>query len=270
MSILTEKHILVVGDETNQISKIEAALVTYGATITTATCEEIDSKQIESKDVDLILLNHLHNGSHCRDMLNSLRETSALKVIPVFALVENDQEHIGDALMLGAADYIVPGEDVHQVIEKMKVVFGDSVPLDTGASVINLTTTNVAADGEGIRVFTVEDDTLLRNLLAIKFEKSNVPFEIADDGEDIVNKLKAFRPQIVIMDLMLPGRDGFELLEDIRADKSTAEIPVIIFSNKDSSEDRRRAAELGAKGFYFKAMTDLSDLMATIEKHAKR
>jgi DNA-binding response OmpR family regulator len=128
----------------------------------------------------------------------------------------------------------------------------------------------VAADGEGIRVFTVEDDTLLRNLLAIKFEKSNVPFEIADDGEDIVNKLKAFRPQIVIMDLMLPGRDGFELLEDIRADKSTAEIPVIIFSNKDSSEDRRRAAELGAKGFYVKAMTDLSDLMATIEKHAKR
>jgi DNA-binding response OmpR family regulator len=119
-------------------------------------------------------------------------------------------------------------------------------------------------------VFTVEDDSLLRNLLASKFEKSKVPFEISSDGEDLINKLKVFRPQIVVLDLMLPGKDGFELLEEIRADADTAEIPVIIFSNKDSSDDRKRAAELGAKGFYVKALTDLSDLMVTIEKHAKR
>jgi DNA-binding response OmpR family regulator len=270
MSILTEKHILVVGDETNQISKIEAALITYGATITSSTCDQTDTQKLETEHIDLILLNHLHNGSHCRDMLDSLRQTSTFKVIPVFALVENDQEHIGDALMLGAADYIVPGEDVHEVIEKMKIVFGDSAPLATTASVIDLTTNSVSDDGEGIRVFTVEDDCLLRNLLASKFEKSKVPFEISSDGEDLINKLKVFRPQIVVLDLMLPGKDGFELLEEIRADADTAEIPVIIFSNKDSSDDRKRAAELGAKGFYVKALTDLSDLMVTIEKHAKR
>jgi DNA-binding response OmpR family regulator len=270
MSILTEKHVLVVGEETNQISKIEAALITYGATITSSTCEETDAEKIESEHIDLILLNHLHDGAHCRDMLDSLIKLNLLKAIPVFALVENDQEHIGDALMLGAADYIVPGEDVHNVIEKIKVVFGDSAPLGSSSSAIDLTPTNVSADGEGIRVFAVEDDSLLRNLLAIKFEKSHVPFEISGDGLDLNTKLKAFRPQIVILDLMLPGKDGFELLEEIRADADTADIPVIIFSNKDSAEDRKRASELGAKGFYVKALTDLSDLMKTIEQHAQR
>lgn len=269
MSILTDKHILVVGDQTNQISMIEAALITYGATITSATCEDTNANKIEADHIDLILLNHLHNGTHCRDMLESLRQSNMLKTIPVFALVANDQGHIGDALMLGAADYIVPGEDVHQVIEKIKVMLGDNTLHEAGAAAIDLTPTNVSADGEGIRVYAVEDDTLLRNLLAIKFEKSNVPFEISADGEDLVNKVKAFHPQVVILDLMLPGKDGFELLEELRADQQTAQIPVIIFSNKDSVSDRKRADELGAKGFYVKAMTDLSDLMNTIELHAK-
>ena len=269
MSILTEKHVLVVGEETKQISKIEAALITYGATITSATCEETDANKIKSEHIDLILLNHLHDGAHCRDMLDSLRNVHCLKTIPVFALVENDQQHIGDALMLGAADYIIPGEDVHQVIEKIKVVFGDT-STQGNSTAIDLTPTNVSADGEGIRVFAVEDDSLLRNLLAIKFEKSNVPFGISGDGLDLNTKLKAFRPQIVILDLMLPGKDGFQLLEEMRADAATAEIPVIIFSNKDSADDRARAAELGAKGFYVKALTDLSDLMETIEEHAQR
>jgi len=269
MSILTEKHVLVVGEETDLICKIEAALVTYGATITSSTCESTQVTSIQTDQVDLILLNHLHGGAPCKEMLSSLQQANALKAIPVFVLVENDQEHIAEALMLGAADYIVPGEDVHQIIEKIKSIFGDSSNL-TGAAAIDLTPTNISADGQGIRVFVVEDDSLLRNLLAIKFEKSNVPFEISGDGVDLNTKIKAFKPQLVILDLMLPVKNGFELLADIRADEAIADMPVIIFSNRDSSEDRKRAQQLGAKGFYVKALTDLSDLMNTIEEHAKK
>jgi len=267
MSILTKKHILVVGEETSQISKIEAALITYGATITSSTCDQVDIDTIKAADIDLVLLNHLHDGIHCRTMLDILRGSSLFKSIPVFALVEDDQKHIGDTLMLGAADYIVPGEDVHQVIEKMKVMFGDTTNLGSEPA-IDLTPTPVTSEGNGVRVFVVEDDSLLGNLLAIKFEKSNVPFEISVDGVDLVPKLKAFKPQIVILDLMLPGKDGFELLQEIRNDPQTADLPIIIFSNRDSSDDRKRAEELGAKGFYVKAMTDLSDLMRTIERFA--
>ena len=69
---------------------------------------------------------------------------------------------------------------------------------------------------------------------------------------------------------MLPGRDGFELLREIRADATITDMPVIIFSNRDTPEDRAAAQELGVKGFYIKALTDLTELMATLEKFAKR
>lgn len=269
MSILTEKHILVVGEETNQISKIEAALITYGASITSSTCEETDADKIESEHIDMIILNHLHDGTHCRDMLDSLKQAKFDKAVPIFALVENEQHHIEDALMLGAADYITPGEEVHNVIEKIKIVFGEGSSAGD-ATAIDITPAKVSGTGEGIRVFAVEDDALLRNLLATKFQKSNVPFEVDEDGQNLIKKLKAFRPQIIILDLMLPGKDGFELLTEIKADPATQGIPVIIFSNKDSQEDRNRAEELGAVGFYVKAMTDLTELMDTIETKANR
>jgi DNA-binding response OmpR family regulator len=66
---------------------------------------------------------------------------------------------------------------------------------------------------------------------------------------------------------MLPGEDGFDLLKKIKSNPATAAVPVLIFSNKDSQEDRKLAAELGATGFYVKAMTDLSELLDIINRN---
>lgn len=267
MSILTDKHVLVVGEETNQISKVEAALITYGATITSTTCDLVDADKIISQGIDLVLLNHLHEGSHCRTMLQKLQQADMGQGIPVFALVQNDQAHINDAFMLGAADFITPSEDPHQIVEKMKTIFGESSHM-TGSTAIDITPSQPTG-GDGIRVFVVEDDPLLRNLLAVRFEKSNLPFDLAPDGEDAVERIKAFHPQIVILDLMLPGKDGFTILKEIK-ESDVSDVPVIIFSNKDSQTDRKQAEQLGAAAFYVKAMTDLSELINVIERYAKR
>jgi len=68
---------------------------------------------------------------------------------------------------------------------------------------------------------------------------------------------------------MLPGRSGFEVLTEIKNDKKLSDVPVVVFSNRDGQEDRQKASELGAKGFYVKAMTDLSELIETIESLTK-
>jgi DNA-binding response OmpR family regulator len=68
---------------------------------------------------------------------------------------------------------------------------------------------------------------------------------------------------------MLPGKNGFELLAEIREDGQFKDTPVIIFSNRDSQEDRRKAKELGAAAFHVKAMTDLAELVTTIENLVK-
>jgi len=266
MSVLTGKHILVIGDETEQISKVEAALITYGADITSATCENADPNSIATQGADLILINHLHEGVHCRHLLEKL-QGDHIDNVPVFALVQPDDAHINEAFILGASDYITPNEDVHNVVEKMKLMLGGSSISPQKASIdITPTATN---NTEGIRVFAVEDDPLLRNLLAVKFEKSGLPFQVAEDATGVVDKVLAFQPQIVILDLMLPGASGFDVLQDLK--KSAAkDIPVVVFSNKDTQVDRARAEELGAEAFYVKAMTDLSQLIGVIEKHASQ
>lgn len=265
MSILTGKHVLVVGEETDQISKIEAALITYGADIATTTCETADPSKIKEEHTGLILINHLHNGIHCKDLLSSLREAPETKKIPVCALVQPDQAHIAEVLMYGASDYFTQTEDVHSVINKIKATLG-AEPSHNHQSAIDISNPE-SSTTKGTRVMVVEDDPLLQNLLAIRFEKSGFDFQMASDGADLNAKIAKFKPQIVILDLMLPGEDGFELLAAIKKQPDIADIPVLIFSNKDSQEDRAQATTLGAKGFYVKAMTDLSELLDIIDEH---
>lgn len=259
---------MVIGDETAQITKIEAALITYGSDIATSTCESANPGQISTEHTGLILINHMHEGKHCTDKLKAIRENEATKAIPVLALVPNDQVHIAEVLLLGASDYFILGEDVHSVVDKIKRALGDS-QLAEHHSVIDISSIEPDSQ-EGTRVFAVEDDPLLQNLLATRFEKSRLVFEMASNGEGLVEKVEAFKPQIIILDLMLPGEDGFDLLKKIKSNAATASVPVLIFSNKDSQEDRKLAAELGATGFFVKAMTDLSELLEIINTYKSR
>lgn len=265
MSILTGKHVLVIGEETDQITKIEAALITYGADIATTTCSAVETATINAEHTGFIIINHTHANDHCKNTLTILRNALETKEIPLLVLVPNKQSNIAEVLLLGASDYFVPGEDVHTIVDKIKRILGDS-ELSEHHSVIDISSVEIE-EQVGTRIFAVEDDALLQNLLATRFEKSGLTFEMASDGVDLVEKVAKFKPQIVILDLMLPGEDGFALLKKLKSTGATASIPVLIFSNRDSQDDRKLAAELGAAGFFVKAMTDLSELLNIINIH---
>lgn len=268
MTVLTNKHILVVGDENSQIQNLEQILKGHGMVIHTAACDSVTTELVEEKSIDLILLNHLHEGEVCRQMLNSLRSADLTKVVPVFVLVEDTDEKIQEAFTHGAADYITPDEDIGSVVQKMKTIFGQGDNY-SDISTIDITPTEASVTATGIRVYIVEDDPLLRNLLSIKLEKSSFPFEFSSDGKDAIPAMRQFKPDIIILDLMLPGKSGFDVLAEVKADEQLKDVPVIVFSNRDGQDDRHKATDLGAVGFYVKAMTDLSELIETIESHVK-
>lgn len=268
MKALTDKHILIVGDENTQITDLKQILKGHGMTIHTTTCDSVNKEFFEKQPVDLVLLNHLHEGETCKDVLSELRSPEALQVIPVLVLVPENDENIQEAFGHGATDYITPQEDIGSIVQKMKAIFGQN---DTFANVstIDITPTKTTVTATGIRVFVVEDDPLLRNLLSIKLEKSSFPFEFSSDGKDSLPAMKQFKPDIIILDLMLPGKSGFDVLSEVKSDDELKDLPVIVFSNRDGQDDRHKAQELGAVGFYVKAMTDLSELIETIESHVK-
>lgn len=268
MSALTHKNVLVVGEDHPYLEKLSAAMTAAGARLHHVVCAEFTAKVIDDLKIQLILVNNLGTDAVCHDTLRTISSYFTEKAIPVFVLIDEDSDRIQATLSLGVADYLTPQEEIESALAKMKAVFGQD-ELFSGSTDIDITPAEVAVSATGIRVFIVEDDPLLRNLLSLKLDKSKFPYEFSKDGINVLPTMKQFKPDVIVLDLMLPGRSGFEVLTEIKADQNLQSIPVIIFSNKDTPEDKQRAQELGARGFYVKAMTDLSELVEMIESLVK-
>lgn len=103
------------------------------------------------------------------------------------------------------------------------------------------------------KILIVEDDKFLRGLIASKLVKEGYEVIEAPDGETGVEKSGSEIPNLIILDLLLPGVDGFEVLKNVKEKDETKNIPVIILSNLGSREDIERGLNLGASDFMVKA-----------------
>jgi DNA-binding response OmpR family regulator len=102
-------------------------------------------------------------------------------------------------------------------------------------------------------ILIVEDDKFLRELIAQKLTKEGYDISEAVDGEEGIKKIKTEKPDLVLLDLILPGIDGFEVLSRMKADEKLAGIPVIILSNLGQREEIERGLKLGANDYMIKA-----------------
>lgn len=105
------------------------------------------------------------------------------------------------------------------------------------------------------RILLVEDDAFLQELAAKKISQAGYEVISASTGEEGVEKVKDLKPDLVILDIMLPGIGGFDILEKIKnnEDESISNIPVIMFSNLGEKEEIEKAEKLGAVDYLVKA-----------------
>jgi len=102
-------------------------------------------------------------------------------------------------------------------------------------------------------ILIIEDDKFLRELISQKLIKEGYNISEAVDGEEGIKKIKEEKPGLVLLDLILPGIDGFEVLTKMREDPSLSSIPVIILSNLGQKEDVEKGLKLGAADYLIKA-----------------
>ncbi len=104
-------------------------------------------------------------------------------------------------------------------------------------------------------ILIIEDDRFLRELIARKLSNEGYNISEAIDGEEGIKKIKEEKPDMVLLDLILPGIDGFEVLSQMKdkSEESVSKIPVIILSNLGQREDVERGLKLGAVDFLIKA-----------------
>ena len=118
----------------------------------------------------------------------------------------------------------------------------------------------------GRKVMLVEDDVFLSDLIAKKLSKQGTKLLHAANGEDAIRLLQNEDvPDIILLDIILPGVNGFEVLGKIKQDGKTKAIPVIILSNLDQQSDLDRGKELGAVKFLIKATVTLDEIVKEAE-----
>ena len=114
-------------------------------------------------------------------------------------------------------------------------------------------------------VLIIEDDEFLRSLTAKRLEKGGYQPAVAVDGDTALNAAIESKPDLIILDLLLPGIDGFEVLKRIRGNDQLKTTPVIVFSNLGQREDIEKATQLGADDFLVKSNFTLDDLVVKIK-----
>lgn len=111
------------------------------------------------------------------------------------------------------------------------------------------------------KVLIVEDDKFLQKILVLKFSSDGFDVRAASDGEEAVALIRAERPDLVILDLIMPKLNGFEVLTNIRTDAATRKLPVIVLSNLGQDEDKKRAAEMGVADFLVKSDISIQEVV---------
>lgn len=120
------------------------------------------------------------------------------------------------------------------------------------------------------RVLIVDDNRVNRNLLIAFLEHGGIRhIEQAEDGEDGLAKLASFKPDLVLLDLMMPHVDGFEMCRRLRTDPRWTSLPVLVQSSLNRSEDRARAFAAGATDYVSKPLNAV-ELMARVRIHLRK
>jgi DNA-binding response OmpR family regulator len=118
-------------------------------------------------------------------------------------------------------------------------------------------------------VLLVEDDKFLSTLLKNRLEKEGLTVNHVSDGESAITALQETIPDLTLMDIILPKKNGFEVLEEIRQDPRMKGLPIIIISNLGQASDIAKSRELGAIEYYVKAQTSIDDLVVKIKNFLK-
>ncbi|OGK16086.1 hypothetical protein A2774_01805 [Candidatus Roizmanbacteria bacterium RIFCSPHIGHO2_01_FULL_39_12c] len=121
-----------------------------------------------------------------------------------------------------------------------------------------------------MKLILVEDDVFFRKFYVEKLKEKGFEIEEADDGEQGLEKIRSFKPDLVLLDIIMPKKDGFEVLKDMQADSSLKDIPVLVFSTLGQETDVAKAKKLGATDYVNKSLFDFNQLLEKINTLTKK
>lgn len=120
-----------------------------------------------------------------------------------------------------------------------------------------------------MRILIIEDDTFFQNFYQTKLEEKGFQIYIASNGNEGLSKIYSLKPDLIILDLIMPEKDGFEVLQVLSQNTDFKKIPVLVFSTLGQESDVQKAKQLGASDYVNKSFLDLDKLISKIHSVAK-
>lgn len=118
-------------------------------------------------------------------------------------------------------------------------------------------------------ILLIEDEPLLANLLRQRLEKEGFTVVVNRDGQEALKTLRETKPDLILLDIILPKISGFELMETLRTDPQFEKAPIIVISNLGQEDDIARGQSLGAVQYFVKAKVSIEELVEHVKSFLK-
>lgn len=116
-------------------------------------------------------------------------------------------------------------------------------------------------------ILVVEDDNFYGNIYRTKLSKEGFDVTVVGNGDTAIEFARFKRPDLILLDLILPMKDGFEILKELKADDKLKDIKVIVSSNLGQEEDIKRAKDLGASDYFVKTNLSIQEMVDIVKKY---
>lgn len=223
---------------------------------------------------DLVLLDSILAQSSGYEVLEKIQKDKQARSVPVILITNSGEPtEINRALALGVKDYFVKGKtDFEEIVNKIQMQFSGGVKQKRATDETRIVE---EAPGDAMsqknsplsskRIVWVEDDSFLADLITRKLSSLGATLMHAGNGEEAEKIISTKKPDLILLDILLPGMDGYELLKKLKADQELKKIPVILLSNLGQREEVEKGKLLGATRFLIKATVTLDDIVAEIQ-----
>ncbi|HEY2091482.1 MAG TPA: response regulator [Thermoanaerobaculia bacterium] len=239
-----EDRILVVEDDPNAYDLIASALRSAGYSAARARYGEEAIKLAGDLRPLAITLDLVLPGLDGWEVLKRLKADGTTRDIPIIIISVVENRDLGMAL--GADDYFVKPVDRERLIERVR----------------SLATRSDARP----RLLLIDDDAAVHSLLDVELTTAGFAIESAFSGEQGLLAARENIPDVIILDLMMPGMSGFEVADTLKEDPLTANIPILVLTSKEISADERRDLQTKVTSFVQKGKSARAQLIREIRR----
>lgn len=223
--------VLIVDDDKEVSEFVSLKLRQGGLRVMTAPDGESAIVALGRSIPDIVVLDISMPKMNGHQVLKVMKENPLYTSIPVLVLTAHtEQDHIVSALHSGALDYIVKPFDADKLVARL----------------------NKLLDARKFTVLIADNDLLVLQLLSRKFSDRGFKVIVSEDGKDAWEQIQRSLPDLVILDRMMPGMEGLSVLQKMREEKETREIPAIILSARGSPVDLENGKRIGAQDYVVK------------------